>query len=188
MCSSDLNEIRGLDLVTLPFDVDPFDHGFEVLGARFLAQLYMIQLAKTGARNAHALRQFGVIGEEKEPCVHPLHFVDRQEHFLGCVADEVHDGAPPLLVPRGAQKVLGLVEDQVPLGLRLDALSFDKDFVGAQYFGAQRSDDFTIDRNGACRDEEVGLFAGADSGVGTAAPSRACACSLACFDRDSLSD
>ena len=146
--------------------LNPLDHGGEVFGLHLLAQGDVVELAEFGARGPHPLGHFGVVREQQEPGVHALHLVDGVQDFAGGVLDQVHDRAPALPVACGAQEVLGLVEDDVMLLLRLDPLTFHDDLIGRVDFGAEFGHDGAVDRDGSGGDEEVGLAPHADAGVG----------------------
>ena len=158
-------EVGGFDLEMLAVNFDAFNHGVQVLLTGFLMQGHMEQLANFGAWLAHPLCDFWIVGEQQKASIHAFNLVDGQEHFLGGISHQVHDGPPALLVPCCSQEILGLVEDEEVLGFRLDALAFHDDFVGSHHFGAQSGDDFAVDSDRAGGYEQVRFSTGAHAGI-----------------------
>ena len=148
---------------------DPGAQRGEVAGRDRAAHLDVIGLGHVAARGEQPGGQLAVVGEQEDALAVEVEAADRGD-LDRQVAQVVHHRRAAAVVGDRGDAALGLVEQDVEVGLGVDALAVDRDPVGVGVdLGAELADDLAVDRDPARDDELLGLAPRRHPGLGQVA-------------------
>lgn len=149
------------------FQLDASFKGFDLRIVEHTLDLDQIGFRNMVAGMEQRLGQVAVIREQHEPFAVEIQAADRKHAHGDSVQEVLHRGTSLRIIQRG-HDVLGLVEDQIHIGLRSPKMfPIDFDMVASGIdFGAEFLYHATIDRHAPGRDQLLGFASRSQSGAG----------------------